>query len=186
MILIKYKYFNMTIKFHKFLVIIIFAVCCSIYGDDISVKNLKDKDLSEKYISINKGSLKNKNYHKDIINIKKWPRFYNPIIEKRAYGNKKGISFYRKINFNKISHPIINFKDINKDLYVKNLIKKSRLNLDKTPFVFDNKLIYQMILMDVDKYQEISRKLNFKDINRYSFKRNMTSNEIPINAVSNN
>ena len=43
-----------------------------------------------------------------------------------------------------------------------------------------------MILMDVDKYKEISRKLNFKDINRYSFKRNMTSNEIPINAVSNN
>ncbi|MFO8027933.1 MAG: hypothetical protein R6U56_09740 [Opitutales bacterium] len=112
--------------------------------------------------------------------IKEWNKHFSALGSKRApiAMSEKGEKERYKVEV--LDRKTVDFEMSRWNEKMADLHKRADIQMDDEARIASDHKLYSMMLQDARQYRDLADKLSLRDINRYQFRRNRSSDEIPV------
>ncbi|MGJ8639804.1 MAG: hypothetical protein ACSHYA_10455 [Opitutaceae bacterium] len=115
--------------------------------------------------------------------IGQWDKHFSSVGSKRSPINDKDAKDKKIFKTDKKEFPIKEFDMASWNQKLSDLQKNAQISTDSTARDIAERQLYYMMLQDTRKYEEMGVELSLSDINKYQFRRNRSSGEVPVEKV---
>ena len=168
----------------KILLLAGLSLCCfslleaGIFGLDFAgrkAERVEEKRVEKKLWSRPEGS----SLMKKTVPIKEWNKHFSGLGSKRApitMSEKREKELYevKVLELKTMDFKMSRWNERMSDLY-----KRAEIQMDDKARIASDHRLYNMMMQDARQYKDLGETLSLRDINRYQFRRNRSSDEIP-------